>query len=257
MRGDLMFIDTHCHLYDEYYSDMDRVIQNAVKNNVKRVIVNGCDMKSNKEVLELIKKYDIVYGALGFHPSELDGISDEELKWLDDNLDNSKIVAVGEIGLDYHYDETDREKQQYFFRKQLEIAKKHNLSVIVHSRDSIQDTYNILKDSSVKGVLHCYSGSLEMARKFIKIGYFLGVGGIITFKNAKNIINVINNIGLEYILLETDSPYLAPEPYRGRTNEPAYIPIIASKIAALKGVSISEVERITTGTARGIFDFLK
>lgn len=252
-----MFIDTHCHLYDEYYSDMDRVIQNAVKNNVKRVIVNGCDMKSNKEVLELIKKYDIVYGALGFHPSELDGISDEELKWLDDNLDNSKIVAVGEIGLDYHYDETDREKQQYFFRKQLEIAKKHNLSVIVHSRDSIQDTYNILKDSSVKGVLHCYSGSLEMAREFIKIGYFLGVGGIITFKNAKNIINVINNIGLEYILLETDSPYLAPEPYRGRTNEPAYIPIIASKIAALKGVSISEVERITTGTARGIFDFLK
>lgn len=252
-----MFIDTHCHLYDEYYSDVDRVIQNAVKNNVKRVIVNGCDMKSNKEVLELIKKYDIVYGALGFHPTELDGISDEELKWLDDNLDNSKIVAVGEIGLDYHYDETDREKQQYFFRKQLEIAKKHNLSVIVHSRDSIQDTYNILKDSSVKGVLHCYSGSLEMARKFIKIGYFLGVGGIITFKNAKNIINVINNIGLEYILLETDSPYLAPEPYRGRTNEPAYIPIIASKIAALKGVSISEVERITTGTARGIFDFLK
>lgn len=252
-----MFIDTHCHLYDEYYSDMDRVIQNAVKNNVKRVIVNGCDMKSNKEVLELIKKYDIVYGALGFHPTELDGISDEELKWLDDNLDNSKIVAVGEIGLDYHYDETDREKQQYFFRKQLEIAKKHNLPVIVHSRDSIQDTYNILKDSSVKGVLHCYSGSLEMAREFIKIGYFLGVGGIITFKNAKNIINVINNIGLEYILLETDSPYLAPEPYRGRTNEPAYIPIIASKIAALKGVSISEVERITTGTARGIFDFLK
>lgn len=252
-----MFIDTHCHLYDEYYSDMDMVIQNAVKNNVKRVIVNGCDMKSNKEVLELIKKYDIVYGALGFHPTELDGISDEELKWLDDNLDNSKIVAVGEIGLDYHYDETDREKQQYFFRKQLEIAKKHNLPVIVHSRDSIQDTYNILKDSSVKGVLHCYSGSLEMAREFIKIGYFLGVGGIITFKNAKNIINVINNIGLEYILLETDSPYLAPEPYRGRTNEPAYIPIIASKIAALKGVSISEVERITTGTARGIFDFLK
>lgn len=252
-----MFIDTHCHLYDEYYSDMDMVIQNAVKNNVKRVIVNGCDMKSNKEVLELIKKYDIVYGALGFHPTELDGISDEELKWLDDNLDNSKIVAVGEIGLDYHYDETDREKQQYFFRKQLKIAKKHNLPVIVHSRDSIQDTYNILKDSSVKGVLHCYSGSLEMAREFIKIGYFLGVGGIITFKNAKNIINVINNIGLEYILLETDSPYLAPEPYRGRTNEPAYIPIIASKIAALKGVSISEVERITTGTARGIFDFLK
>lgn len=252
-----MFIDTHCHLYDEYYSDMDRVIQNAVKNNVKRVIVNGSDMKSNKEVLELIKKYDIVYGALGFHPTELDGISDEELKWLDDNLDNSKIVAVGEIGLDYHYDETDREKQQYFFRKQLEIAKKHNLPVIVHSRDSIQDTYNILKDSSVKGGLHCYSGSLEMAREFIKIGYFLGVGGIITFKNAKNIINVINNIGLEYILLETDSPYLAPEPYRGRTNEPAYIPIIASKIAALKGVSISEVERITTGTARGIFDFLK
>ena len=252
-----MFIDTHCHLYDEYYSDMDRVIQNAVKNNVKRVIVNGCDMKSNKEVLELIKKYDIVYGALGFYPTELDGISDEELKWLDDNLDNSKIVAVGEIGLDYHYDETDREKQQYFFRKQLEIAKKHNLPVIVHSRDSIQDTYNILKDSSVKGVLHCYSGSLEMAREFIKIGYFLGVGGITTFKNAKNIINVINSIGLEYILLETDSPYLAPEPYRGRTNEPAYIPIIASKIAALKGVSISEVERITTGTARGIFDFLK
>lgn len=251
-----MFIDTHCHLFREYYDDIDKVIDNAIKNDVRIVIVNGSDMKSNKEVLELTKRYDIVYGALGFHPTELEDVTLDDLKWLDDNLDNPKIVAVGEIGLDYHYDDTDRDKQQYFFKKQLEIARKHKLPVIVHSRDSIQDTYNILKTSSVRGVLHCYSGSLEMAREFIKIGFYLGVGGIITFKNAKNIINVINNIDLEYILLETDSPYLAPEPYRGGVNEPAYIPIIASKIAALKGVSISEIKRITTGTAKGIFDFL-
>ncbi len=252
-----MFIDTHCHVYKEYYLDIDKIIQNANSNDVKILIVNGCDMKSNKEVLELVKKYDNVYGALGFHPTELDNIGEDELKWLDDNINSSKIVAVGEIGLDYHYDNTDKIKQQEFFKKQLEIARKHDLPVIVHSRDSIQDTYNILKNSSVRGVLHCYSGSLEMAKEFIKIGYFLGIGGIITFKNAKNIINVINNIDLEYILLETDSPYLAPEPYRGKINEPAYIPIIASKIAALKGVSISDVKRITTSTARGIFDFLK
>ena len=252
-----MFIDTHCHVYKEYYLDIDKIIQNANSNDVKILIVNGCDMKSNKEVLELVKKYDNVYGAFGFHPTELDNIGEDELKWLDDNINSSKIVAVGEIGLDYHYDNTDKIKQQEFFKKQLEIARKHDLPVIVHSRDSIQDTYNILKNSSVRGVLHCYSGSLEMAKEFIKIGYFLGIGGIITFKNAKNIINVINNIDLEYILLETDSPYLAPEPYRGKINEPAYIPIIASKIAALKGVSISDVKRITTSTARGIFDFLK
>ena len=174
---------------------------------------------------------------------------------LENMLSNKKIVAIGEIGLDYHYDNTDRRKQRYHFIKQLELAEKYKLPVIIHSRDSIQDTYNILKEYKVKGVMHCFSGSLEMAREFVKLGYFISVGGIITFKNAKNIINVINNIDLSYILLETDSPYLSPEPYRGKKNEPKNIPIIASKIAEIRGVSLETIRDVTSGNACGLFDF--
>ena len=207
-------IDTHCHLYSEYYDNLDELINKLKESDIKAVIVNGCDMKSNKEILELTKKYDIVYGALGFHPTELDNVTDEDLNWLEKHINDSKILAVGEIGLDYHYDDTDKEKQKYFFEKQLEIAKKYNKPVIIHTRDSIQDTYNIVKDSKCMGSIHCYSGSLEMAKEFIKVGFCIGIGGIVTFKNAKNIIEVIKNIDEEYILLETDRPYLTPEPYR-------------------------------------------
>ena len=250
-----MYIDAHCHMVKEYYDDMDKYISNCIDNNVKKIIVNACDKKSCLEVLELVNKYDIVYGALGFHPTELDDVVEEDFDWLESVINNDKIVAVGEIGLDYHYDNTDKDKQKRFFKRQLYIACKYNKPVIVHTRDSIQDTFDILKEYSVKGVIHCYSGSVEMAREFIKKGYIIGVGGICTFKNASNIINVIKNIGLEYIVLETDSPYLTPEPYRKYQNESMYIPLISKKIADIKGIDEELVMNTTTDSACRIFDF--
>ena len=250
-----MYIDTHCHITNNDYDDIPSLIDKIKDSGVSKIIVNGCDMESNIEVLDLVKKYDIVYGALGFHPTELDDFNDEYLSWLDEHINDEKIVALGEIGLDYHYDNTDKDKEIYIFRKQLEIAKKHNKPVIVHSRDAIQDTYNILSEYGLKGSIHCFSGSLEMAREFIKMGYMIGVGGVVTYKNAKNIINVIENIDLEYILLETDAPYMTPEPFRKYKNDSSYIPVIAKKIAELKNVSVEEVGRVTSDSARRLFDF--
>lgn len=250
-----MYIDTHCHVLNEYYDDIEMVISECRNNDIEKIIVNGCDINSNREVLELVSKYDIVYGAIGFHPTELDDFKEEYFKFLEDNLDNPKIVAVGEIGLDYHYDNTDKEKQVYIFKKQLDIASKYNKPIIVHSRDSIQDTYNILKKYRLTGSIHCFSGSVEMAREFVKIGYKLGIGGIITYKNAKTIKEVVKDIDLSYILLETDSPYLTPSLYRGEDNSPKYIPIIANEIASIKGISNKEVAVTTTANAEAIFDF--
>lgn len=247
-------VDTHCHISVNYYENISDLIEKIRNSGVNKIIVNGCDMKSNLEVLELVKKYDIVYGALGFHPTELDGFNDDYFEWLEAHVDDDKIVAVGEIGLDYHYDNTDKNKENYVFERQLNIAKKHNKPVIIHSRDAIQDTLDILKKYDLKGCLHCYSGSLEMAREFIKLGYFIGVGGVVTYKNAKNIVNVIKNIPLEYILLETDSPYLTPEPYRKNKNDSSYIPVIANKIAEIKEVDIEVIEKTTNENVKRLFD---
>lgn len=250
-----MFIDTHCHVFSEYYDNINEVVNQCKKNNVNRIIVNGCDINSNKEVLELVNKYDVIYGAIGFHPTELDDFKDEYFEFLENNISNPKIVAIGEIGLDYYYDNTDKDKQKEIFKRQLDIANKYNKPIIVHSRNSIQDTYNILKEYNLFGSIHCFSGSVEMAREFIKIGYKLGIGGIITYKNAKNIREVVKNIDLSHILLETDSPYLTPIPYRGKSNSPEYIPLIANTIADIKNISINDVSEVTTASAEEIFDF--
>lgn len=250
-----MFIDTHCHVFSEYYDNIDEIVNQCKKNNVNRIIVNGCDINSNKEVLELVNKYDVIYGAIGFHPTELDDFKDEYFEFLENNISNPKIVAIGEIGLDYYYNNTDKDKQKEIFKRQLDIANKYNKPIIVHSRNSIQDTYNILKEYNLFGSIHCFSGSVEMAREFIKIGYKLGIGGIITYKNAKNIREVVKNIDLSHILLETDSPYLTPVPYRGKSNSPEYIPLIANTIADIKNISINDVSEVTTASAEEIFDF--
>lgn len=252
-----MFIDTHCHISKEYFDDIPNLIDKIVKSGVNKVIVNGCDMKSNLEVLELVEKYDIVYGALGFHPTELDDFSDEQLFWLEKNINNKKIVAIGEIGLDYHYDNTDKVKQKEVFEKQLQIASKYHKPVIVHSRDAINDTYNIISKYNVIGSLHCFSSSKEMAERFIKLGFYIGIGGVCTYKNAKEIKEVIKAIDLEYIILETDTPYLSPEPVRKEKNTPCNIPIIASYIASLKDVDLSIVSKVTSANASRLFDFFQ
>lgn len=250
-----MYIDTHCHVISEYFSDIDNVLYLALKNGVSKIIVNGYDKKSNLEVIELVSKYDMVYGAIGFHPDSVDEYDED---FLLKYINHDKIVAVGEIGLDYYYDNSTevKNKQKDCFKRQLDIALKYNKPVIIHCRDSIGDTYEILKNNrKLKGVLHCYSGSISMAKEFINLGFYLGVGGIITFKNAKNIIEVVNNIDLEHILLETDSPYLTPEPHRGKVNMPSYIHLISSKIALVKGISCEEVASVTTKNAISLFDF--
>ena len=217
------------------------------------VVVNGYNMNSNREVLKMVEKYNIVYGALGIQPEEVKDYHDDDLRFIEEHINDNKIVAVGEIGLDYHYN-VDKKLQKTVFKKQLEIAKKYNKPVIVHSRDAIQDTYDILKMFRIKGIMHCYSGSVDMAREFVKIGFLFGIGGICTFKNARKLIDVIKEIDLEYIVLETDSPYLAPVPYRGKRNEPAYLKVIVEKISDVKSLDYKEVEKTTTLNALCLFD---
>lgn len=239
-------IDTHCHLdnlenIDEIVNTFDGII-----------ITSGYDDKSNLKVLELVSKYKNVYGTLGIHPEEA---SDEyNLNIIESNLLNPKIVAIGEIGLDYHYIKDNKIKQQQLFMKQLDLATKYSLPVVVHSRDSISDTYNILSKYKLKGSIHCFSSSIEMAQSFIKLGYKIGVGGVITFKNAKKLVNVINKIDIKDILIETDSPYLSPEPYRGKINKPHNVYYVSKKISEIKNIEIKDVINITNQNAKNIFN---
>lgn len=251
-----MFVDTHAHLFNEYYDNIDEIINRAKKENVLKIIVSGCDMKSNLEVLNSISKYDILYGTIGIHPENVDEVDCDYVSFLEKNIKNKKIVGIGEIGLDYHFRTDNKNKQKEVFIKQIELAIKYDIPVVIHSRDATGDMMEILKKykGKVKGVMHCYSGSLEVALELVKMGFYLGVGGIITFKNAKNIIEVIKKIDLKYILLETDSPYLTPEPYRKNSNEPSYIPLIAKKISEVKGISLDTIMITTRDNVRTIFD---
>ena len=248
-----MLTDTHCHLYKEYYDDIDRVLEEAKNNDVFRYISDGCDMKSNKEMLELASKYDNVYITLGIHPENVDDYTKEDIKYIEHNLSNKKVVAIGEIGLDYYYTKENKEKQKELLEIQLKLAEKYNLPVVIHSREATQDTIDTLKKYNVKGVIHSFTGSLEVAKIYIKMGYALGVNGVITFKNS-NVKDVIKEVGLENIVLETDSPYLTPHPYRGTQNNPSHIKDIAQFVAGLYGVSLEELSKITNENIKRIFD---
>ncbi len=248
-----MYIDTHCHISKNYYDDINEVITDSKNNGLEKIIISCCAVEDIEESLNIINNYDNVYATFGYHPDQIDKVCDEDLKRLETLIKtNQKIVGIGEIGLDYHYG-TDKEKQKKLFKEQLKIAQRLNLPVVIHSRDATKDTIDILKMYNVSGVIHCFSGSLETANIYISMGYKLGIGGVLTFKNSK-LYKVIENINLENIVLETDSPYLTPEPYRGKTNSSKYIPIIAKKLAEVKKVSIEEVAKITTNNAYLIFD---
>ena len=217
------------------------------------MINNGCDKKSNSEVLELIGKYENMYGALGIHPENVEEYIQEDIKLIEKQLNHKKVIAIGEIGLDYHYTKENKEKQKKLLEEQLSLAERYQLPVIIHSREATEDTINILKNYKTKGVIHSFSGSLETAKIYIKMGYLLGINGVITFKNSK-LKDVIREIPLENIVLETDSPYLTPEPFRGKRNEPARILEIAKFISELKEISIEELARITNDNIKRIFD---
>ncbi|MDD2180845.1 MAG: TatD family hydrolase [Bacilli bacterium] len=249
-----MIIDTHCHLFKEFYKDIDTIIKNMQSNIM---IVSGTNIETNKEVIDLCNKYNNVFGTLGFHPSELDDFDEKDFLIIENNINNPKIIGVGEIGLDYYRKTDNKDKQLNIFEKQLEIAKKHNKPVVIHSRNALEDTYNVLKQEKYNGLkvmLHCYSYDLEMAKKFTELGFMLGIGGIITFKNAESLYEVIKNIDLKYFLLETDSPFLTPVPYRGKINQPVNIKIVAKKISEIKNISIEKVYKVTTHNALRQFD---
>lgn len=248
-----MFTDTHCHIYKEYFDDIDLVIENAKENNINRFINNADNIETSKEVLSLIEKYSNMYGTIGIHPEHVDSYTKEDLEFIEKNLDNKKIVAIGEIGLDYHYTKENKEKQIELFELQLKLAEKYNKPVIIHSRDATKDTIDTLKKYKVKGVIHSFSGSFETACIYIEIGFLLGVNSVITFKNA-NIKEVYERISLHNIVLETDSPYLSPEPYRGKKNEPANILVIAEFLSSLYGVSLPYLSEITNDNIARIFD---
>ena len=249
-----MFIDTHFHIGNSFGVDPDIYVENAKKANVHILIASFCEKDDITLSTDFVEKYDLMYASIGYHPEVANKIVDKDYEILEELVkNNSKIVAIGEIGLDYYWHKDNKETQISVFRKQLELAEKLGVPVVIHSRDSIGETYEILKEYNVKGVIHCFSGSLEMARKFIDLGFVLGIGGVVTFNNSK-LYQVIEKISLNDIVLETDSPYLAPVPNRGKTNESSNIPYIAQKIADIKSVSIDEVMDVTTSNSIRIFD---
>lgn len=248
-----MFIDTHCHLSSSDYDDIDLVINENRKAGMEKIIVSACDKKDFEEAFLLSEKYKDVFLTIGYHPEYVDDIVPADIAELDVLLKKEKVVGVGEIGLDYHYTKDNREAQIALFEQQLALAEKNNLPVVIHSRDATEDTINTLKKYKVKGVIHCFSGSLEVAEIYIKMGFKLGIGGVVTFSNS-NLYKVVEKIGLSNIVLETDSPYLAPVPYRGKQNSSKYVPVIAQKIADILGLSLDEVASVTTSNACELFD---
>ena len=249
-----MYIDTHFHLSKKYYNDINKIIEDNKIALIDKIIISGCEKDELKETLQLIHDYNIVYATIGYHPDQANIITEEDIKNLENLIKNTKkVVGVGEIVLDYHYENINKDNQRKIFEMQLQIAEKLSLPVVIHSRDATFDTIEILKKYKVTGIIHCFSGSLETAKIYIGMGFKLGIGGVLTFKNSQ-LYKIIENISLDNIVLETDSPYLTPEPYRGKTNSSKYIPVIAEKLSQIKGVSISEIAKMTTKNCYDLFD---
>lgn len=249
-----MFIDTHMHIGDDFGVQPDLYVKNASDAQVEVLIASFCEKDDIMLSTKFVGKYKNLYACIGYHPEVSNKIVEKDYETLEEMVKNNpKIVAIGEIGLDYYWNKDNKDKQREVFCKQLEIAEKLKLPVVIHSRDSINETYEILKKYKVSGVIHCFSGSLEMAKKFISLGFLLGIGGVVTFKNSK-LFEVIEKLELTNIVLETDSPYLTPEPNRGKINESSNIPYIAQKIAEVKHIPLENVAKITTENAIRTFD---
>ena len=244
-----MLIDSHCHVLKEYYDDIPNIIENAKNNDIKIIINSAYNYSSSLEIIKLVSKYPNMYGTVGLHPENcMEDFDYDVFNHLD-----KKIIAIGEIGLDYHYGKDYKEQQINVFKRQLDIATRLSLPVVIHSRDATMDTINILRNYNLKGVIHSFSGSLETAKEYIAMGYLLGINGVVTFKNCK-LKEILPFIPLESIILETDSPYLTPVPYRGRKNEPSHIKDIALFLADVYNIDVEEIAKITTANVKRIFD---
>jgi len=256
IKVSIFFVETHTHL-DLIKRNAEEVVKDAAEKKVTKMVAIGIDLESSKIALEFASRFEGVYAAIGFHPHESKFLDEENLKKLEKLAiaKKNEVVAIGETGLDYYWNHSTLPCQMEAFKKQINMARKLNLPLIIHDREAHRDTLKILADE-VKGLkilLHCFSGDLNMAKVCIERGYCLGVGGVVTFNNAKKLRAIVKEISLENLVLETDSPYLAPHPFRGKPNEPKYIPLIAEKIAEIKGISLEKIAKITSKTAQEFF----
>ncbi|MEK4712659.1 TatD family hydrolase [Sporosarcina sp. FSL K6-5500] len=253
-----MYIDTHVHLNaDQYEEDIDEVIQRAQKAGVDKMVVVGFDRKTILKAMELTEQHAFIYAVVGWHPVDAIDCTEKDLEWIESLAAHPKVVGIGETGLDYHWDKSPRDVQQEVFRKQIQLAQKVNLPIIIHNRDATADVVRILKEEGAEktgGIMHCFGGSVETANDCIKMNFMISLGGPVTFKNAKAPKQVATEISLDHLLIETDAPYLAPHPYRGKRNEPAWVTLVAEEIARLKGLPIEEVAKRTTANALKVFN---
>ncbi|MCX8130786.1 MAG: TatD family hydrolase [Clostridia bacterium] len=252
-----MLFDSHAHYDDERFSqDRYEIINRVFESGVSYILNASSNIASAVESISLAQEFEHVYAAVGIHPHNAGEINDNTLVTLADFSSNPKVVAIGEIGLDYYYDTAPREIQKHWFAKQIDMAKNLNLPVIVHDRDAHEDTVDIVVSENAKavgGVFHCYSGSVEMAKVLLDNNFYISVGGAVTFKNARKAVEVVRYIPLEMLLIETDCPYMTPEPYRGRRNDSGYLKLVAEKVAEIKGISYEEVANTTTENAKRLF----
>ena len=251
-----MLFDTHAHLDDRAFdTDREDLLAGLADRQVALVMNPGCSLESSRNAVAMAEKYPWLYAAVGSHPDAADEVCEEVIAEYEKLCKlSTKVKAIGEIGLDYHYEDIPRQLQQKAFLMQLELARKLDLPVIVHERDAHEDGMAIIKDfPTVKGVFHCYSGSAEMARQLVELGWYIGFTGVLTFKNARKAIETAASIPLERIVLETDCPYMAPEPFRGKRNDSGYLYRMAEKLAEIRGVSVEEIHRITTENGKRLY----
>ncbi|WP_053982614.1 TatD family hydrolase [Niameybacter massiliensis] len=250
-----MYFDSHAHYNDERFDeDRDMLLNRIHQEGVEFIINIGADMPSSRESISLAETYPFIYATVGVHPHDVSTMTMNDIETLEEMARHPKVVGIGEIGLDYYYNHSSEEEQVKWFKAQLELAKKLDLPVSIHSRDASQLTFDIIKDSGIKeGVIHCFSGSHELAVEYVKRGFYIGIGGSLTFKNARKTVEVVERIPLESILIETDCPYLTPVPHRGKRNDSSYLPFVMQKIAEIKGITEEEVARITLENTKKLF----
>ena len=251
-----MIFETHAHYDDRAFDeDRDQLLLSLADGGIEAVVNVGASIQTTKNTLDLMDKYPFVYGAVGVHPNETAELTEDLMNWLEHISRRPKVVAIGEIGLDYYWDKESHEQQKEWFIRQMNLAREKNLPVNIHSREAAADTFDIMKEygQGMKAIIHCYSYSKEMALEYVKMGYLIGVGGVVTFKNAKKLKEVVQSVPIEHIVLETDCPYLAPDPYRGKRNSSLYLPYVARAIADLKEMTEEEVIKITTENARRFY----
>lgn len=252
-----MLFDTHAHLNAEQFDeDLEAVIERAKEEGVSNMVIVGFDRPTITRAMELVEQYDFLYASVGWHPVDAIDMTDDDLVWIEELTSHPKVVALGEMGLDYYWDKSPKEIQKEVLRKQIRLAKKVKLPIIIHNREATADVLDILNEeeaAEVGGIMHCFSGSVEVAKECVNMNFFISLGGPVTFKNARKPKEVAETIPLENLLIETDCPYLAPHPFRGKRNEPAYVKLVAQQIAELKGLTYEEVAQKTTENAKKLF----